>query len=76
MKSSRLVVPTVRIFRKYLAKQGFIKRPKRGKGDHELWVHNVDPTRRVLLDPGQDPPKVGTFKQMLKNGQLPEEDFR
>ncbi|GHG38924.1 hypothetical protein GCM10017784_37110 [Deinococcus indicus] len=72
----KLSIPTAHHFRKYLLDNGFELHPGRGKGDHEVWVHPEDHTRRVVLDAGRKTPKIGTFKQMLRTGRLNEADFR
>ncbi|WP_460387964.1 type II toxin-antitoxin system HicA family toxin [Thermus thalpophilus] len=43
---------------------GFSPQPRRGKGDHEVWKHPDG--RIVVLDPGNDPPPVGTFNEDLE----------
>ncbi|MFC5601383.1 type II toxin-antitoxin system HicA family toxin [Deinococcus cellulosilyticus] len=57
---------------KYLSSKGFYELRK-GKGDHTIWT---DGTHTVPIDMGQNPPKKGTFKKMLKDAGLPEDDFR
>ncbi|MBZ9751892.1 type II toxin-antitoxin system HicA family toxin [Deinococcus sp. HMF7604] len=55
---------------------GFEPQSGLGKGDHEVWAHREDKTRYLTLDPGQDPPKKGTFKQMLRTAFISEDFFR
>lgn len=70
----KLRVPRYRELRKILKQMGFSLQPRRGKGDHEVWKHPDG--RMVVLDPGKDPPPLGTFKRILKAAGIPEEMFR
>uniref|UniRef100_A0A7V4A0K6 Type II toxin-antitoxin system HicA family toxin n=1 Tax=Thermus tengchongensis TaxID=1214928 RepID=A0A7V4A0K6_9DEIN len=72
--SGKLVPPKYRELRRWLRQAGFELQPGRGKGDHEVWKHPDG--RLVILDPGKDPPPLGTFKKMLRDAGLPEEPFR
>ncbi|WP_460414132.1 type II toxin-antitoxin system HicA family toxin [Thermus hydrothermalis] len=60
--------------RRVLRREGFVPMPKRGKGDHEVWKHPDG--RLVVLDPGKDPPPLGTFKRILQMAGLSEDLFR
>lgn len=66
----------MRVFKKTLRQLGFELQTGLGKGDHEVWAHRDDKTRYLTLDSGQDPPKRGTFKQMLRTARIPEDLFR
>jgi len=39
-----------------------------------VWKHPDG--RLVVLDPGEDPPPIGTFKKILRDAGLPEAPFR
>jgi len=72
----QLRVPTLREFRKYLKQHGFVRLPKRGKGDHEVW-RNPDTGKQLTVDGlNSKRPGVGLFKAMLRQAGLDEEDFR
>ncbi|MCS6869588.1 type II toxin-antitoxin system HicA family toxin [Thermus sp.] len=72
--TGKLVPPRYRELRRWLRQAGFEPQSERGKGDHEVWKHPDG--RLVVLDPGEDPPPIGTFKKILRDAGLPEAPFR
>jgi hypothetical protein len=40
------------------------------------YLHERRIQQQGVLDPGRDPPPIGTFKQILKQAGIPEEIFR
>lgn len=55
------MVRKVREFKRELVALGFIKLPKRGKGDHEMWRH---PVARITIEiDGQDSDDIHHYNE-------------